>query len=129
MNVGEYLVSKSPLISGTALAHLLAMQTGSGTGKTIFAAQMTVCVEAPQTVLAHQPVSNRIASIFQEAITVSSMTQANDPLIDTEDRIDVFSEPSSRMTVRSVINEIFAMQKLAQTTVVLGSPVQVFIRP
>ena len=55
MNVGEYLVSKSPLNSGTALAHLLAMQTGSVVGKTIFAAQMTVCVEEPQVTLIQRP--------------------------------------------------------------------------
>lgn len=38
MNAGQYLVSKSPLSSGTALAHFLTMQTGGGTGQgTVFA--------------------------------------------------------------------------------------------
>lgn len=32
MNVGAYLVSKSPLSSGTALQHLLALQAGTGQG-------------------------------------------------------------------------------------------------
>ena len=43
MNFGEYLVSKSSLSSGTALAHLLALQTGTGQG-TVFASMFSVRV-------------------------------------------------------------------------------------
>ena len=50
MNVGEYLVSKSPLNSGTALAHLLAMQTGTGQG-TVFASMFAVRCDAPRLTL------------------------------------------------------------------------------
>lgn len=69
MNVGEYLVSKSPLNSGTALAHLLAMQTGSVVGKTIFAAQMTVCVEEPQVTLIQRPSEHNVATTQAETTT------------------------------------------------------------
>ena len=67
MNVGAYLVSKSPLNSGTALAHLLAMQTGSVVGKTIFAAQMTVCVEEPQVTLIQRPSEHTVATTRPQA--------------------------------------------------------------
>ena len=53
MNVGAYLVSKSPLSSGTALQHLLAMQMG-GTGGTVFAAMFAVQVDAPRLTLAQR---------------------------------------------------------------------------
>jgi len=46
MTTGEYLLSKSSLNSGTALAHLLALQTGTGQG-TVFAAMFSVSVEQP----------------------------------------------------------------------------------
>ena len=46
MTTGEYLLSKSSLSSGTALAHLLALQTGTGQG-TVFAAMFSVSVEQP----------------------------------------------------------------------------------
>ena len=53
MNVGAYLVSKSPLSSGTALQHLLAMQMG-GTGGTVFAAMFAVQIDAPRLTLAQR---------------------------------------------------------------------------
>ena len=50
MTTGDYLVSKSPLSSGTALAHLLAMQTGTGQG-TVFASMFAVRCDAPRLTL------------------------------------------------------------------------------
>ena len=50
MNVGAYLVSKSPLSSGTALQHLLAMQMG-GTGGTVFASMFSVRCDEPRLTL------------------------------------------------------------------------------
>ena len=41
VNVGDYLVQHSTLSSGTALAHLLALQAGTGQG-TVFAANFSV---------------------------------------------------------------------------------------
>ena len=58
MNVGEYLVSKSPLNSGTALAHLLAMQTGSVVGKTIFASMFALRMDTPRLALMHRRAKN-----------------------------------------------------------------------
>ena len=42
MTTGEYLVAHSSLPSGTALAHLLALNAGSGTGETVFASRFSV---------------------------------------------------------------------------------------
>ena len=52
---GEYLLSKSTLPIGTALAHFLTMQTGGGTGQgTVFAAMFAVQVDTPRLTLAQR---------------------------------------------------------------------------
>ena len=48
---GEYLLSKSTLPIGTALAHFLTMQTGGGTGGTVFAAMFAVRCDEPRLTL------------------------------------------------------------------------------
>lgn len=53
MNAGQYLVSKSPLSSGTALAHLLAMQTGGV--RTVFASMFSVQIEEPRLFAVQRP--------------------------------------------------------------------------
>ena len=42
MTTGEYLVANSPLQSGTALAHFMALQFGAGQGETVFASRFCV---------------------------------------------------------------------------------------
>lgn len=42
MTTGEYLVANSPLPSGTALAHFMALQFGAGQGETVFASRFCV---------------------------------------------------------------------------------------
>lgn len=49
---GEYLLSKSTLPIGTALAHFLTMQTGGGTGQgTVFASMFAVRCDEPRLTL------------------------------------------------------------------------------
>ena len=55
MNVGEYLVSKSSLSSGTALAHLLALEAGTGSGQTIFASMFSVQITEPRLFAIQRP--------------------------------------------------------------------------
>ena len=45
---GDYLVQHSTLPSGTALAHLLALQTGSGSGEAVFASMFSLHIDAPR---------------------------------------------------------------------------------
>ena len=52
---GEYLLSKSTLPIGTALAHFLTMQTGGGTGGTVFAHRLSVAIEQPRLTLVQMP--------------------------------------------------------------------------
>ena len=51
MNVGDYLVQHSTLPSGTALAHLLALQTGGGVSQTLFASMFAQRCDAPRLTL------------------------------------------------------------------------------
>ena len=48
MTTGEYLVANSPLQSGTALAHFMALQFGAGQGEAVCASR--VCVVATENV-------------------------------------------------------------------------------
>ena len=109
MNAGEYLVSKSPLNSGTALAHLLAMQTGSVVGKTIFAAQMTVCVEEPQVTLVRRP-AVRSGSIAPQ----TSHVQNHQPqkkridVVTKQARVDIMTRPAALYIAQKAHASTFA---------------------
>ena len=71
MNAGEYLLSKSPLNSGTALAHLLAMQTGGV--RTVFASMFSVQIEEPRLTLVQQESPQVVRSNFPDpALTTSA---------------------------------------------------------
>ena len=48
MTTGEQLVSLSGATSGTALAHLLAITTGSGSGETVFSGTVRVVTSTPE---------------------------------------------------------------------------------
>ena len=100
MNVGEYLISKSPLNSGTALAHLLAMQTGSVVGKTIFAAQMTVCVEEPQVTLIQRPSEHNVATTQAETTTTQQDKPSRVYAQTRPARVDVATRSASMHVVQ-----------------------------
>lgn len=61
MNAGQYLLALSPLPSGTAAQHLLAIQLGTGTGQTIFCSQRTVVFEQDATTVTRKPKQKAIA--------------------------------------------------------------------
>lgn len=67
---GEYLLSKSTLPSGTALAHLLALQTGSGT---VFASMFAVRIDEPTLSLVQR--AKREAA---ESVERSSLREENE---------------------------------------------------
>ena len=126
MNVGEYLVSKSPLNSETALAHLLAMQTGSVVGKTIFAAQMTVCVEEPQVTLIQRPSEHNVATTQAETTTtqqdksnrITAQTRpARADVAMPHTSIHVVQKPTTSVFVRALPNKVSARHKHTITSI------------
>ena len=130
MNVGEYLVSKSPLGSGTALAHLLAMQTGSGTGKTIFAAQMTVCMEAPQTTVTQRPSDHSVKTPQHETATAQQDKPNRIAVRTRPARVDVMTRPAAVFVtrqastiafVRDAQKAVMTRRKRQTTTTILGA--------
>ena len=66
MTTGEYLVANSPLPSGTALAHFLALQFGAGPGETVFASRFYVAVEE-EVVNVAQSVKKQTPEVIDEA--------------------------------------------------------------
>lgn len=105
MNAGEYLLSKSPLNSGTALAHLLAMQTGGV--RTIFASQMTVCVEEPQVTVVQRP-KRETRTNYQPQVSSSSE--------DARQAIFVVTR-TARMNVTTACDELFVQTERVRAIV------------
>lgn len=66
MTAGEYLVAHSPLPSGTALAHFLALQFGAGPGETVFASRFYVAIEE-EAVTVTQSVKKQTPEVIDEA--------------------------------------------------------------
>ncbi len=66
MTSGEYLVANSPLPSGTALAHFLALQFGAGPGETVFASRFYVAIEE-EVVNVAQSVKKQAPEVIDEA--------------------------------------------------------------
>lgn len=107
MNTGQKLVELSGLPSGSALAHLLAMQTGAGQG-TVFASQMAVCIEAPQITLIRKPSVKSSADV--RPATQSQSHDAKKKRIDVVTqpaRIDVLMRPESMFVVQRRQSERF----------------------
>lgn len=65
MTTGEYLVANSPLPSGTALAHFLALQFGAGQGETVFASRFYVAIEE-EVVNVTQSVKKQAPEVIDE---------------------------------------------------------------
>ena len=107
MNVGEYLISKSPLSSGTALQHLLAMQTG-GSGGTVFASMFAVQIDEPRLTLVQRP-KREAGEDYRPAISRLSA--------DTEKAIATFTREAA-LSVRTEIDELFIWQGSTNTVVV-----------
>ena len=87
MTTGQKLVELSGLASGSALAHLLAVTQGGGTGpaKTVFAAQMTVCAESDAVTLVQQQRDVAVNATAEK----TTLAQSKKP-----DRIDVLKTPA-----------------------------------
>ena len=112
MNAGQKLVALSGLSSGTALTHLLAITQGSGTGpgKTVFASQMTVCIDDPQ-----------IALIDRTPPRLSVVTPAVAQATQGKKRIDVVTRPA-QITVATAPNTLHIVQKTHRAQVVTTLP-------
>lgn len=83
MNTGERLTSLSGLSPRSAFDHFMAIVTG-GVNKTVFASQMTVCVEEAETVCVRQA----------ERSSTASMGATNTGLRQGYKRTDVLLHPA-----------------------------------
>lgn len=118
MNTGQKLAVLSGLPSGTAQAHLLALTQGTGTGRTIFAAQMTVCVEEPQTTLVQRPAEIEVSAKRAETTTAQQGRPNRLAVLTRPARLDIVTRPAS----------LFVVLKPLTTTFVRGLPNTVAVR-
>ena len=108
MNFGEYLVSQSSLSSGTALAHLLALQTGTGAGQTIFASMFSVQIDEPRLMLVQRP-KREAREDYRPAVSRLSA--------DTEKTVSIFTREAT-LNVLTEIDELFIRQGSTESVVV-----------
>ena len=86
---GQYLVSKSPLSSGTALAHLLAMQTGGV--RTVFASMFSVQIEEPTLSLVQR--AKREAATEAEHSALREENERNLSVLTAVPRLSLLTAP------------------------------------
>ena len=105
---GTYLLSHSSLSSGTALAHLLALQAGTGTGQTIFASMFSVQIEEPRLFAVQRP-KREAREDYRPAVSRLSA--------DTEKAVSIFTREAT-LNVRTETDELFIRQASTESVVV-----------
>lgn len=106
MTTGQKLVELSGLASGTALAHLLAMQTGSV--RTVFASMFSVQIEEPRLFAVQRP-KREAGDDYRPAVSRLSA--------DTEKAVSIFTREAS-LSVLTEPDELFVRQGSTNTVVV-----------
>ena len=120
MTTGEYLLSKSSLNSGAALAHLLALQVGTGQG-TVFASMFSVSVEQPTvtvTRLAKRQAPEMVAPVRPVEPERATNNKAASVFTAIE-RIAVLTAPDE-ITVTSSTQSVSMVTRLSSATVSKG---------
>ena len=122
MNVGAYLVSKSPLSSGTALQHLLTMQMG-GTGGTVFAAMFAVQIDTPRLTLAQRAkreagetdasTPRQIDETGDDKDAVVLTRQAAMSVLTAADDLTVIERRENSVFVRALDDDCFTVRDVA----------------
>lgn len=119
MNTGQKLVELSGLSSGSALAHLLAITQGTGTGvdKVVFASQMTVCLENDQFSVVSSQRKEPVVSAKEATFEVSRK----------ENRLYSFYTPSS-LSVLTASNTLCIESRPSRSVAVLTRPKEVSVK-
>lgn len=110
MNAGQYLTALSPLPSGTAAQHLLAIQLGTGTGQTIFCSQRTVVFERDEATITRKP-KRRAAPVEKPVVQPIASSDKQQ-----RDSVAMFSQPSLTVAFDGP-DEMTITQRTERTTV------------
>ena len=121
MNAGQYLTALSPLPSGTAAQHLLAIQLGTGTGQTIFCSQRTVVFERDEATITRKP-KRRAAPVEKPVVQPIASSDKQQ-----RDIVATFAQPSI-VAVFDGPDEMTVTQRTERLTVVSRSDEQVVMR-
>ena len=97
MTTGQKLVELSGLASGSALAHLLAVTQGTGTGvdRIIFASQMTVSLEDDQVSVIQYPSELSVSAAPAQMQTTQQDKPNRITARSSLSRIDVVTRPAA----------------------------------
>lgn len=122
MTTGQKLVELSGLASGSALAHLLAVTQGTGTGvdRIIFASQMAVSIEDDQVSVIQRPSEHNVATTQAETTTTQQdkpsrvYAQTRPARVDVatpHTSIHVVQKPATSVSVRLLPNHLTTQRK------------------
>ena len=97
MTTGQKLVELSGLASGSALAHLLAVTQGTGTGvdRIVFASQMTVSLEDDQVSVIQRPSELSVSAAPAQMQTTQQDKPNRITARSSLSRIDVVTRPAA----------------------------------
>ena len=97
MTTGQKLVELSGLASGSALAHLLAVTQGTGTGvdRIIFASQMAVSIEDDQVSVIQRPSELSVSATPAQMQTTQKDKPNRITARSSLSRIDVTTRPAA----------------------------------
>ena len=84
MTTGQHLVALSGLPSASALAHLLGIQTGSGTGETLFTTKIFTTLSEPTHSFTQRATNEKVQSPQQAAKVKLAKDQRADVFVGTD---------------------------------------------
>lgn len=117
MTTGEYLVANSPLPSGTALAHLLALQFGAGQGETVFASRFCVVAGEDRLEVVNRPKTKAPVENLQRRPPESSPSDKRAYPFSTTPSVSVFAGGEDAVSVVERQNTALAIQDFGQITI------------
>ena len=110
MNAGQYLVSKSPLSSGTALAHLLAITLGTGER---LVSMMTVCMSEPRIIVTQRVTKRDAPAQRAQTAAPKATKQGRDvSVLTAPNRLELILMPAG-IYVQTLRHESFVIHKVA----------------
>lgn len=119
MTTGQKLVELSGLASGSALAHLLAITQGTGTGvdRIIFASQMTVSLENDQLTVVSSQHKDPVVSAKEATFEVSRK----------ENKLYALFAPAS-LSVNTARNAMYVISRPGRSVTIQTRPQEVSVK-
>jgi hypothetical protein len=109
MNTGHRLASLSGLPSGSALAHLMAAVTGTGTGETIYAHRMEVSTRQPTHRVTPSPRADSLTAKAAVRRVTSRTVERAGALMSVTPTDYVFTSGVDALHIQKLVPELWVL--------------------